>query len=258
MLFVNCSKNSIAEASKDTIDMDKSANLTITGASARDLLSNSKYDKIRLQIAYVEGFKPEVSTINDLTEYLKELTFKETIEVEYLEIAPSNKQSLNLQEIAALESKNRTAYNSGTTIAVYIYFSDIPSDEDKPEQDMVTLGAVYRNTSMVIYESTVRNIANKSRLISIATVETATLNHEFGHLLGLVNLNNPTVNPHEGITTNGEGVKIGNQHCNQIGCLMRAELEFGSAMSRMLEAKNGQVPSLDSECLLDLKSYGGR
>ena len=259
LFFINCSKDSNGDGTSDTpVKIDKSANLEAPGDSAMDLLSNDNYDKILLEIGYVAGFKPDASAINDLIENLKERTFKQIVEVKYLVIPSPAKDSLSLQEVADLESENRTAYSSGSTIAIYIYFSDAPSDEDKPEEDLVTLGAVFRNTSMVIYESTVQNLANKSLLLSTATVETATLLHEFGHLFGLVHLNNEMVNPHEGTTTNDKGEEVPSQHCNQEGCLMRAELEFGSAMGKMLEAKNGQVPDLDAECLLDLKSYGGR
>ena len=194
----------------------------------------------------------------DLVEFLKELTYKENIEIEYKELTSPGKEKLSLQEVADLESENRTAYNTGNTLAIYIYFSDAPSEDDDPEADLVTLGAVYRNTSMVIYESTIQDLAGKSVLISTGTVETATLNHEFGHLFGLVNLGSDMVNAHESTTTDDNGNIIPGQHCDQDNCLMRAELEFGGAMGKMLVAKNGQVPDLDAECLLDLKANGGR
>ncbi|QWX84325.1 hypothetical protein H0I23_01335 [Cellulophaga sp. HaHaR_3_176] len=266
LLVFNCSKQSTStdtdtentNTNQSPTSIDKNTNLKDTGTSASDLLSNTDFDTLLLQIAYPSGFKPTTQAVDDLVEYLTERTFKENIEIEYLEVPSPDKESLTLQEIADLELENRTAYNIGKTIAVYIYFSDSPSAEDEPEEDLVTLGAVYRNTSMVMFESTIRDLAGKSVFINDATVETATLLHEFGHLFGLVHIANEMVNPHEGITTDEDGNEIGNQHCNQEGCLMLAELQFGSAMAKMLTAKNGQVPDLDPECLLDLKSYGGR
>ena len=258
-LLLNCSKDSNgSDATEETIQVNKSANLKSAGDSANDILSNDNFNKLLLEIGYVTGFKPTTSAMSDLIEYLQERTFKQNIEIQYLELDSPEKENVSLKEIADLETKNRTAYNSDSTLAIYIYFSDAPSDEDDPEEDLVTLGAVYRNTSMVIYESTIRNLASKSILISTGTVETATLNHEFGHLFGLVNIGSDMVNPHEGVTTNDAGTEIGNQHCDQEGCLMRAELEFSRAMGKMLVAKNGQVPDLDAECLLDLKANGGR
>ncbi|SMC63232.1 hypothetical protein [Cellulophaga tyrosinoxydans] len=259
-VFLNCSKSNSSE--EEVTKIDKSTNLLGTGDSAGDILSNTKYDKLILEIGYVQGFKPTTTAIADLIEFLKERTFKENIEIQYQELDSPEKESLTISEIDKIVQENRTAYNSGSTLAIYIYFADAPSDGDEPEADLVTLGAAFRNTSMVIFESTVRELAGKSILISTGTVETATLNHEFGHLFGLVNIGSDMVNPHEGEMeiTNDDGTTeiVPSQHCNQDNCLMRAELEFASAMGKMLTAKNGQVPDLDTECLLDLKANGGR
>jgi hypothetical protein len=255
--FVNCSKSS-SDTNGNTQTIDKTANLQGAGDSANDLLSNTTYDKLILEIGYVTGYKPTTTAIADLVEYLKELTFKDNIEIQYLELSSSGKENLSVTEIDKIVQEKRTTYNTNTTISVFIYFSDVPSDGDKPDEDLVTLGAVFRNTSMVIYESSVRDLSGKSILITTGTVETAALNHEFGHLFGLVNLGTAMVNAHEGTTTDADGNITPSQHCDQTGCLMRAELEFGGGMGKMLAAKNGQVPDLDAECLLDLKANGGR
>ena len=62
----------------------------------------------------------------------------------YTQLDSPNEESLTLEEIAELESDNRTIYNNGTTLAIYIYFADAPSEEDNEDEDLVTLGAVYR------------------------------------------------------------------------------------------------------------------
>ena len=115
-----------------------------------------------------------------------------------------------------MESENRTVYNQGETLGVYIYFSDAPSDDDDEDEGLVTLGAVYRNTSMIIYEETLIRFARLSAFITEADIESATINHEFGHLFGLVNLGTEQVNLHEDPDAES--------HCIVPGCLMRAEL----------------------------------
>jgi len=259
-------------------NIDKSANLLATGSSANDILSNSSFDKLLVEIAYVEGFRPTTSAMNDFVAYLRQHTFKQTVEVVYKPLPSPGEEDLELQEIADLESENRTAYNNGKTLAIYIYFADAPSNEDDEEEGLVTLGAVYRNTSMVIYESTVRRLASFSNLITTADVELSTLNHEFGHLFGLVNIGSAPVNDHE-------DTEAAN-HCNVEGCLMRAELQFtqssgknnpssaindgiksscnlnGKSVLAMLETNaakgNVDIPPLDAECVLDLQANGGR
>ncbi len=250
----------LAACSKDTDNgntpdpIDRSANLLATGDSANDILTNDTYERLLIEIGYVTGFRPSAEAMNNFQAFLQQLTFKQDIVLQYLELPSPNKNELSLQEVADLEFDNRTAYNEDNTLAIYIYFADAPSDTDDPQEGTVTLGAVYRNTSMVIYETTVREIALKSSQVTIEDVETATLNHEFGHLLGLVDLGTPPVNAHE--DPNAE------HHCDVDGCLMRAEIEFGSgllgAMNKRMLAGKGAVPGLDSECITDLQANGGR
>lgn len=250
---LGCSSDN-GDDSPGPIDVDKSANLLATGASATDLLTNENFTSLVIEAAYVQGFRPTAQAMDEFVTFLRDRTFKEDIEIIYRELSSPGEADLTLQEIADLEEENRTAYNEGETLAIYIYFADAPSSGDDEDEGLVTLGAVYRNTSMVIYERTIRDLANRSSIITIADVEGATLNHEFGHLFGLVDLGTPEVNPHEDPDAAN--------HCNVPGCLMQAELEFGGAMMSMLESRMASkglaALELDHECILDLQNNGGR
>ncbi|SHJ80292.1 hypothetical protein [Pseudozobellia thermophila] len=287
--FWGCSSDSTdTDASNASGTVDKTANLQGTGDSARDLLSNENFTKLKIEIAYVDGYAPTEEAIDGFVNYLKERTFKEEIEIVYNTLPSPDEESLTLDEIADLESKNRTVYNEGSTLAIYIYFADAPADGDDLEEGLVTLGAVYRNTSMIIHEATVRKLAAQSFFISDADVENTTLNHEFGHLFGLVNLGTPSIHNHEDTEANDGDDPAGNNHCSVAGCLMRAELQFGGGLNKgqslfsknsngliapcrlsgasvikMLENRTAKgvlptPPDLDAECLLDLASNGGR
>lgn len=277
LIVCGCSKNGNDDT---TVVIDKAANLLATGASANDILSNDNYDNLLIEIGYVAGFRPAEESITEFTNFLRQHSFKQNIEIIYTELDSPDEDSLTLEEIADLEEDNRTAYNSGTTLAIYIYFADSPGDGDEEEEDLVTLGAVYRNTSMVIHEVTIRKLAAQSAFISNADIEIATLNHEFGHLFGLVDLGTPQVNEHE--DTEAEN------HCNVQGCLMRAELQFGRttgksdvstakiayesgmesgcvltgntvlSMLQSTTAKSVAAPGLDAECILDIQGNGAR
>ncbi|MEM9141370.1 MAG: hypothetical protein AAGA86_00190 [Bacteroidota bacterium] len=279
--LLGCSNNDNGPENPST-PVDRSANLRTTGASANDILSNSSFTRLQIEIAYVQGFRPTAVAINNFTAYLRALTFKEDIELLYRELPSPGEETLTLAEVVDLETENRTAYNVGETLAIYIYFADSPSDTDDEEEGLVTLGAVYRNTSMIIYENTIRDLAARSPFILESNVETATINHEFGHLLGLVNLGTPMVMPHEEIVDSE-----GNKHCNVEGCLMRAELQFGAGLTgkipvkevsdepkfactlssatvlKMLSSETAaggtfNTGGLDPLCLQDLEANGGR
>jgi len=279
LVFISaCTKNS--DNDPETPAVDKTANLQGTGDSANDILSNDNFDKLLIEIDYVAGFRPTEEAMANFVTYLKARTFKQDIELLYAEVPSPDVESLSLDKIAELEGENRTHYNNGSTLAIHIYFADAPSEDDNEDEDLVTLGAVYRNTSMIIHEVTVRMLASRSPFISNADVETATINHEFGHLFGLVDLGTPQVNEHQ----DTEAVN----HCNVNGCLMRAELQFGGPASKsaISSTKNenglkagcsltgysvlqllkkrtakGLAPPpvpLDAECILDLQANGGR
>lgn len=230
--------------------IDRTANLKGPGDSANDILSNSKFKNMAIEIAYVNGFAPTEAAVSEFVALLKQHAHKDNISITYKELASPNKDSLSIKEISDLETEHRTVYNNGGTIGLYIYFSDAFSDGDKPDENLVTLGAVYRNTSMVIYEATIRKLVSKSILISASEVEAATLSHEAGHLFGLVNIGSPSVNDHQDPEAES--------HCIIAGCLMRAELQFGGGMAKMLAAKNGTTPGFGVECLRDLRANGGR
>ncbi|RRQ49257.1 hypothetical protein DZC72_01130 [Maribacter algicola] len=275
ILLGSCSK----DTTEPDVRIDKTLNLKGTGDSANDILSNDTYDKLQIEIAYVSGFRPTATAISEFTKFLRLHTFKEDIEFIYSELDSPNEESLTLQEIADLETENRSIYSNGTTLAVYIYFSDAPAEGDEEDEGLVTLGAVFRNTSMIIHEATIRRLAAQSILVSNADVEAATLNHEFGHLFGLVNLGTTALSDHEDTAAEN--------HCNVDGCLMRAELQFTlsgksfdtkksgysanlnpacvlsgtSVMSLLRPSKTGrsvEIPGLDAACIDDIQGNGAR
>ncbi|MER3375091.1 MAG: hypothetical protein RIM83_10690 [Allomuricauda sp.] len=253
VLFLGCSKDSTSD-SDTNVKIDKSANLLGTGKSAQDFLANTKFDQLVIEIAYVSGFQPTAEAIATFEEFIRARTFKEEIMFTYKQLPSPNEETLTLNEIVDLEKENRTAYNDGTTLAMYIYFADAPTENDDESENLVTLGAVYQNTSMVIYEATIRDLVGDSSFVTVADVEAATLNHEFGHLLGLVDLGTPAINDHEDPDAES--------HCTTEGCLMRAELQFGRSMLKLMQNNAskglGTIPNLDAECLLDLQDNGGR
>lgn len=252
-LFGGCSKDS-EDTSTNPSGVDKSGNLLTTGISASDFLSNDKFDKLLIEVAFVAGFQPSFEAMANFEEFLRARTFKENIDFRYTTLNSPFEETLTLDEVDNLEKENRNAYNDGSTLALYIYFADAPSDSDNEAAGTVTLGAVYRNTSMVVYEQTVRNLANRSNSLRVEDVETATLLHETGHLFGLVGLSTSPVNNHEDPDAEN--------HCNVAGCLMRAEIQFGTSLLKIMQdnASKGTsvVPDFDAECLLDLQKYGGR
>ena len=250
LLLIQCSKDDpITEPTPDF----KAANLLATGASANDLLANDTYSNMVIEAVYNPGFRPTALAMADFVSFIEERTFKNDISVVYREIPSEGVETFSIQQAADQESDVRTLYNEDDTIAIYIYFSDANAEGDDPDNQLVTLAAAYRNTSLIVYEKTIKALAAQSSQITEADIEAATLMHEFGHLFGLVDLGTPQVNQHQD--------PISENHCIVDDCLMQAEIQFGGGMMGMLEslaAKANPAPALDAECILDLQANGGK
>ncbi|WPR70825.1 membrane metalloprotease [Flavobacterium sp. NG2] len=242
-LFVSCSKN---DASTDKLvgGNPVSNNQKATGRSAFDLLSDNQFKSMVIELVYVEGYEPNATTITNFVAFLNERIHKpDGIRVVKRAMASPGKTTFSNQEIIAIEEENRTLYNSATEIAVWAFFVD--GESVSSTESSVVLGTAYRNTSFVIYEKTVQKLSGGPFKPSRTLLETAVVEHEFGHILGLTNLGTNLQSNHE----DTEHAK----HCNVKSCLMYWETVSGSGL-----ISGGTVPKLDAQCLADLKANGGK
>ena len=237
-------------STNDPVDdggINRNANLKALGTSGSELLDDIKFTSMRVEVAYVTGFEPSPETLSNLKNFLQQRTHKPNgINIFTRAVSSSGKAPFNINEIAEIEKDVRTTFNAGDEIAVFIYFADGSNENDTNTKKVV--GSAYRNTSMVIYGATVKNITNRTNGPTKITVESTVINHEFGHLFGLVNLGTPLQVSHE------DGVSKG--HCDTDGCLMNANVQFGVDLIDMVDDNN--IPTFDEKCLLDLRAIGGR
>lgn len=219
----------------------------ILGASARDFLSDELFTSMELEVVYVTGHEPEKEALSNLSGFLDRYTHKpDGISIKTRAIASPNLGTYSLEEIKNVEKKNRTAFSKDKKLAAFIFFADDKS-EDSEDRHRI-LGKAYLNTSIVIFESEIKEMAGT---ISQSQIQTATLHHEFGHLFGLVNNGTPAQSEHE------DPDKKYRAHCSVDGCLMAAAIEFSTSPLSFLE--NGQtVLDFDDKCKLDLKANGGK
>lgn len=242
LILVGCSNDD-----EDTsTSSGQSANAQGLGSSANDLLSETTFKGLTIEMVSVEGFKPTETAINEFKNFLEKRIFKpDGITINQRTVPSSGMAPFTTDEIKQIEVNTRTAFNTGDEIVIYIYFADGSNEEDTDSK--ITLGTAYMNTSIVIYENTLRKLSMNRNSPLLSTIETATLNHEFAHLVGLVNVGTPLQSEHEDNDAKG--------HCNAPNCLMESAIEFGSGMMDML---GDGVPKLDPQCIADLQANGGR
>ena len=143
--------------------------------------------------------------------------------------------------IAILESKNRTAYNAGNSVALYVLVTD------GYDTAVNTLGFAYRCTSICLFGANIFSHSGKLGQVSRDALETGVLEHELGHILGLVNIATPMVVFHQD-TTHGN-------HCDNPKCLMYYAMETKDIFG-IIGANH--IPLLDSNCRNDLRANGGK
>ncbi len=235
VLLAQCSK-------KDSAVSTSNLNNKSVGASANDFLSASNYNTINIQLQYMPGYAPNAAALTNLVAFLNTLCNKPGgINITQAQIPASGKSVLALADISALETANRSQFNSGSVLSVYIVYLDAPYTTAN------VLGVSYRNTSLAVFGPTMTANSGGLNQVSRAKLESTVEEHEFGHLLGLVNLGSPMVTPHEDAAHAA--------HCNNVSCLMYYQTNTTSMGGVII---NSPIPSLDANCRADLTANGGK
>ncbi len=223
------------------------ANKGRVGDSAADLLNDPSFQQLKVELLYVDGLAPAPATVTAFENFLTaRLNKPQGITIELREMASPGRAKSSVADLKELEDAIRTDYNMDTEIAVFGIFIDGDYSENTAEGSV--LGVAYRNTSFAVFGETIRKFSGQPLAPSTSILETTVLQHEFGHLLGLVNAGTPLTSPHQD-TAHG-------RHCTEEDCLMFWTAETGEGLINMISG--GMVPSLDSFCLSDLTQNGGK
>ncbi|NOT76117.1 MAG: peptidase [Cyclobacteriaceae bacterium] len=210
-----------------------------------DFLSNSNYDKLIVEIQYVNGFQPSAATVNNLTAFLQARLNKSSgITVVQSEIASPGKSVYLDADIQSNENLHRTQKTSGKTLTAYFFFAD--GEYSGSTGNSKILGIAYGSSSMAIFEKSIKDLSGGVSQPSVATLESTVVLHEFGHILGLVNRGTPLKSAHQ--DANGK-------HCTDTNCLMYFSVDTSDAVANLL---GGNIPELTTGCLDDLRSNGGK
>lgn len=228
-------------------DINSSLDNKNVGVLSGDLLAGSRFNKLIIELLLVKGYEPSDSAINNLRQWLDTIINKPSgIEIVKTYITSPNLPHYNINEVRLIESYNRTQKTSGKTMAISVFFSDEKYAEDTTGNK--TLGIAYANTSIVIFQKTINSMSGNLLQPGRVMLENTVMYHEFGHLMGLVNLGAKMQTPHRDV--------LHSSHCDNEDCLMYWEIETGSFAEKLFGL--GKIPKLDANCRKDLKAHGGR
>lgn len=237
--FVSCKKDSKYKVKKN--------HRKEVGYSSNDLLSNDDYRKLIVEVQYMAGYKPTAKTLSNLATFLSSrLNKSDGIYFVEKEIPAQNKGTYSIDDIEAIENEHRSEFTHKKEIATYFLFLD--GEYAGNSGNGKVLGVAYYNTSMAIFEKTIQDLSGGFGEPSQDKLETTVANHEFGHILGLVNVGSP-------MQTNHQDVAHGH-HCDNDNCLMNWVAETGNVVSNIIGSS--PIPQLDQNCINDLRANGGK
>lgn len=239
IIFLGCSKSN--DDNGGTNNGITATNLSV-GASAKEMLTATKPNLV-IEISYMTGYKLQDASVNNLVSFFQTYLNKPGgIQVIQKEIAASANATLDLTQIRAIEAANRTVQNTGSQVAIHILVTN-----GGYTTTANVIGVAYNNTSIALFGRTIFTNSGGIGQVSRIKLETATLNHEAAHLLGLVNIGTPLTVAHE------DGAHKG--HCNNSACLMYYITNTTDMMGALM---TGNIPGLDANCHNDLIANGGK
>ncbi|RYY91613.1 MAG: hypothetical protein EOO11_22465 [Chitinophagaceae bacterium] len=223
--------------------VDYSRNTGRVGIAARDLLTDSLFTSVVLEVQYMEGFAPDSMALRNTVHFIEKHAHKPGGVRVVQRIIPAVRDTLySIEEVVALEKAQRRLYNKDGELALYLLYTNGVFAE--PEM----LGYAYSATSAVILGKNIVENSNSVRRPSRTDLETKVVQHEIAHMMGLVNVGTPLQSAHK---DNKHG-----KHCLNRKCLMYYQTDIEESPSLAVVRK--PLPVLDDECLADLRANGGK
>jgi len=246
-LSVLTSCSSDGDESPQNNDGNNGGNDQNVGVSAQDFLTSDTYSNLVVEIQYASGYEPPQGAVNNLQSLLNERLNKPGgVSITTTEIAAPGQDTYSTADLRAIEDNNRTQFTNGNTIAAYFFFADGGFSQDTENSKI--LGVAYRNTSMALFQETIENNSGGVGQPSTSLLTSTVMNHEFGHILGLVNNGTPVQSDHHD-AANGA-------HCDVEDCLMYWQAETSGGLGDLVGMSS--PPPLDPQCIDDLQANGGK
>jgi hypothetical protein len=211
-----------------------------------DYLSAETYTSLTVDVVYVEGLEPTATTVQALKSYLESVLNKPSgINVVLRSIPSPGAGIYSVETLKQVEFDQRTENTDGERLTAFIFFAD--GEYVNSTENSKILGVAYDYSSMAIFAQSVHDNSGGPGKPSTAKLETTAVNHEFSHILGLVNNGTPMTVDHHDNAHDG--------HCTNENCLMYYLAESSEIVPDLFGTA---TPVLDADCRADLVANGGK
>lgn len=247
-----CTKKSKIGYTVPVVDPSNTYDNRSVGVSANDFLSAKSYKAINVEICYVnthaETHKLPDSVITGTVDFLNKYCNKPGGVKIFERGIPAQGGGLTIDNLVSIEKVFRSKFvtkdqnNTGVdTISIFI----LVTDGDYAEKDV--LGLAYKNTSAALFDGIISAHAGESSHPTRTSILLTVLQHELGHILGLVNAGTELQSTHQ---DDAHG-----KHCDNVNCLMHHYMQKLEVINYLV---NNPIPVLDSACEADLKLNGSK
>jgi len=230
-----------ADAPADLATSKQHSRTCSLGDDARFFVRAAPYTKVLIEIASTKSATPSKAATDHLVAVMGDLLDKSggvtvTADPPMDDIG----HPISTAEAAAIEDTSRTHFSLGDTVVFYYLVVSESSTDDTSSGTI--LGYSYRPSSMVVFQKNIDAAAGGLGQPSRDVVESTVVAHEFGHILGLVNLGTPMQTPHEDSAHKGHDVNT--------ACLMYWANNSSAGLANLLTG--GNVPDYDAACRADV------
>ncbi|HZY79073.1 MAG TPA: hypothetical protein VFE50_06080 [Cyclobacteriaceae bacterium] len=212
-----------------------------------DLLTSEVYKNLVVEIV---GTPPSSRAIGNLTFFLQQRIQKSKVIIRLIKGPALKVDSVGLGHLKQYEKDNRKKSVVGDTVFVWVEFLNARSNNKTAN---FKLSDTYGKSSIAVYAKTLNDLTLPD-MITRFTLETYLLEHEFGHLLGLVNGGTSMKTPHQD--------EAHGNHCTNKQCLMYwiadENIRLEDLLSGMNLGSTEVLPILDANCVQDLQAAGGK
>lgn len=244
-LFLGCTENPEQSGGGGSNDLEYDHERP-PGASANDLLSDSSFSEMIVEIDYMPGQAPSPRAIDSLKAFLETRLNKSAITIlEPTQVSSGGQNTYSASDIREIEQRNRGVYSEENLLATYILITDGYYTQSS------VLGLAYNNTSTAYFGAAFADASAGFGGLSDYQVEAISFRHEFGHLFGLVNIEGSGTE----MQTDHQDEQNGH-HCDNDNCLMYYAMEQSDIIQQMFNEET--IPALDNNCRADLQANGGK
>lgn len=175
-------------------------------------LNDNEYKNLEIEYDYVDEYKPEDGSRNQLLYVINKYSDKEEVKDRIDDkIDEEDRRNFYTEDdIYDLNDKYQDVTRHRDTMVIHILFLDGLWKRDKD-----VLGLSYGGNKVVIFKQAIIGISQKSMNLEVIDIEKSVIVHEFGHLISLVGINYDSDH------------MVSNHHCNQEEgpCVMASSVE---------------------------------